>query len=189
MSAQIRFEKGTATVPAAIDEIAFMALKDAMAPNAEGSPVHVQGVGVFDADQNILRIDSISDVAPLDESDGDEEAVSIIEARLAEIASLDEGWLDGLEGTAPTEAILTRVRQMLIELLNRDVPRPRLFPTPDGGVQAEWTSGHFEISVEFEPNGALYVLAVDTASGECVEENVEYDDVERLAGFVLSHGS
>ncbi len=58
---------------------------------------------------------------------------------------------------------------MLADLLTFEVPRPRVFATPEGGVQAEWTVGEHEISVTFEPDGKLYAVSVNLASGDAEE--------------------
>ena len=49
---------------------------------------------------------------------------------LKEMRDLEDGWLDG-DGLAPTE-------------------EPRLFPTPGGMIQAEWSFDNFEIEARFE---------------------------------------
>lgn len=65
--------------------------------------------------------------------------------RLDHLGSIRPGLLGG-EGTAIDADILGRARALLEQMLNLDVPRPRIFPTPGGGVQMEWTSKPIEIS-------------------------------------------
>jgi hypothetical protein len=69
----------------------------------------------------------------------------------------------------------------LADLLNDDLPRPRVYPTPDGGVQAEWTVGEHEVSITFEPDGSLYAMSVNVTSGESREPAFSGDDVQQIA--------
>ncbi len=91
-----------------------------------------------------------------------------LDSRLSELARLKDGWFDG-DGLAPTKALLAQTHQMLNQLRLLNVPAARLFATPDGGVQAEWTIGMREISVTFEANGSIYAQSVDTLSGDTTE--------------------
>lgn len=103
-----------------------------------------------------------------------------LDRRFEELAALPAGWLDGDEGAPLDAVVLDRARRILADLLNFDVPRPRVFPTPIGGVQAEWTVASHEISVTFEPDGTLYAVSVNLASdgGECHLTVSTYDDSE-----------
>jgi hypothetical protein len=66
-------------------------------------------------------------------------------------------------------------------LLGLEVPKPRLYPTPDGGVQAEWTAGESEINVTFNSDGSPLLVAVDIDSGEANEvTNVEPEEIARF---------
>jgi hypothetical protein len=85
--------------------------------------------------------------------------------RVDELAALETGWLDG-EGEALTEPALAAARGL---------QHPRLFPTPDGGAQAEWTIGAFAVSVTVAPDGSVSVDATDVRgaaapSGETATE-------------------
>jgi hypothetical protein len=177
MSCRIRLRMGPATpVPAPLDEVTFGPVKDVLEPNGEGPPVRVSGVGVFDSERRLIRFDSIHDVNVLD----DPEDLVSLDDRLDELASLNTGWLDG-EGVRPDALVLERARRMLADLLTFEVPRPRVFATPDGGVQAEWTVSEHEISVTFEPDGKLYAVSVNLASGDAEEPKLAADDPAQIA--------
>ncbi len=79
--------------------------------------------------------------------------------RFDEMATLPDGWMDGA-GASPDRVVLHEARHVLSDLLDRDAPRPRVFPTLEGGVQAEWTVDGHEVSVTFEPGGSLYAISV-----------------------------
>jgi len=178
MTCSIRLRSGPPSpISAPVDELTFGPLKEAMQPNGVGPPVHLVGVGVFDADRGLTRLDSIHDVGSVE----DPPDIATVDSRFRELAGLDEGWLDG-EGVPLANAALESARTTVAELLRREAPMPRLYPTPEGGVQAEWTAGHYEISVTFQPDGELYGLAVNSVSGES-DELIDAD-VERIARFV-----
>lgn len=122
-----------------------------------------QGVGtrVSNADGRLLRFSSIHDVSA---SNPNYEDLAKLSRRFSRLAALEIGWLDG-DGVPPTQRALSLAERVLTELLAMEVPNPRTFPTPDGGIQAEWTIGDREVSVTFESDGRLYALSVDTASG------------------------
>jgi hypothetical protein len=96
------------------------------------------------------------------------EKLDALDSRMAELGELRPGWLDG-EGGPPALAALKNASFVLAELLRLDVPRPRIYPAVEGGVQAEWTVGNHEVSVTFEPDGSFYALAVNRDSGESYE--------------------
>jgi len=73
--------------------------------------------------------------------------------RLLELETLSAGWLDGA-GLPPALPALRNARALLVP--------PRLYPTPEGGVQAEWTIGSYEFAVTFEPDGSMSALLVET---------------------------
>lgn len=74
-------------------------------------------------------------------------------ARLAELSMLQDGWLDGL-GKAPTPIAITAARSILQSTVVY-VSRPGIFPTPEGGVQLEYS--HAEI--EIHPDGRIETRA------------------------------
>ena len=107
-----------------------------------------------------------------------------VESRLEELQALPAGWLDG-DGDSPTSATLYRAREVLGQLIGiYGVPNPRLFATPEGGVQAEWSIGNREISIDFAPEGPMCALAVDTTSGD-VTEAAPDASTDSLARLVL----
>jgi hypothetical protein len=61
--------------------------------------------------------------------------------------------------------------------LRQDLEQPRLFPTPQGGVEAEWRIGRLDLSVEFDPRRDLAEWhQLDLHSGAVVEQQVALQD-------------
>lgn len=68
--------------------------------------------------------------------------------RLAEIAKIEPGWLDG-DGKAVTATAL-RIARLLI------ASPPRVYPTPEGGVSLEWD----DAIVWIGPRGGVEFISV-----------------------------
>jgi hypothetical protein len=88
--------------------------------------------------------------------------------RIDHLSTLEDGWIEG-EGSAPSETAIVRAREILARLLvdHEWVARPKVYPTPDGGVQAEWTLGRWACEVAFSADG--------TARGEATEVEDDRD--------------
>jgi len=67
--------------------------------------------------------------------------------RLEALGELDDGWLNGV-GRAPDRAALCRLADAFERHYDRGLPAPWLYPTAEGGVQAEWTLGQWDISLD-----------------------------------------
>jgi hypothetical protein len=139
------------------------AVLDAAVGYRKGLIVAIKGVIQRDrADKNPKSFESVEHITLLDPLD--------IEIRLEELALLQDGWLDG-KGRALDRASLIRLAQAFDEGFRPDLPLPYLYPTPEGGVQAEWTLGLWEVSLEIAlPNWVAEYQAVHTISGETREQ-------------------
>ena len=73
--------------------------------------------------------------------------------RLVELRTLRDGWIEG-EGVLPDPVVVARAREILARLLvdDRELPRPKVYPTPDGGIQVEWTLGDWGAELRFRPD-------------------------------------
>lgn len=87
-----------------------------------------------------------------------------VASRLAELRILDDGWLEG-SGAAPPADFLDWLSEAFDRYFPEDLPSPYIFPTPEGGVQAEWSLPNCEASLEIDPrdkNGEWHVLDGET---------------------------
>lgn len=107
----------------------------------DGEKVRIKGIGQFNRAGKLLKLDSIEEIQLLEELD--------IELRLSELLSLKDGWMDG-KGKAIEATGAEWLLQGFRENYEATLPLPRLFPTLEGGVQAEWSLGVQEITVEFD---------------------------------------
>ena len=104
-----------------------------------GFMVAIKGVIRRDRDHRPKAFESVEHITPLDPLD--------IETRLEELAQLQIGWLDG-KGQAPDRTALKLLAQAFDDFFAPDLPLPYLYPTAEGGVQAEWALGNWDVSLE-----------------------------------------
>ena len=119
-----------------------------------GTLLHVEGAGrtrLRKPQFTFTRIDDVEIVNPVigDSTRADIQERLSISSQLDELRSLENGWLDG-EGKAPSEEGLNWLAQSLDRYYPADLPRPYLFPTEQGGVQAEWIFGAVNIEVRID---------------------------------------
>lgn len=95
-----------------------------------------------------------------------------VAARLGELRTLKDGWLDGA-GKAPPPGGLDWLADTFQSQFRTELPLPYLYPTPQGGIQAEWSLPPFDIS-----------LAVDVerhrASWHCINLETNEEDAREL---------
>ena len=102
--------------------------------------VLLRGIGQYDGER-LLEFDSVEHVNILEDLD--------VSARLDELRSLQDGWLDG-EGIAPTHEGLDWLSRAFDQHYPDDLPLPYLYPMEEGGIQAEWSLGYYEIILEID---------------------------------------
>lgn len=107
-------------------------------------PVWLSAVVEVDGEDRSCSYGTIKDIRELEGP--------AINERFEYIATLEDGWLNGI-GKAPTKRFVEQVRKAawrLVESLG--VPRPRAFPTEEGGIQLEWD----EADICFQPFDLTY---------------------------------
>jgi hypothetical protein len=90
-------------------------------------------------DDRIKGIDSIEHATPIDPLD--------VQMRLEALAKLEDGWLDG-KGRAPIKEKLDWLAGAFESNFDSDLQLPYLYPTAEGGVQAEWNLGDWAVTLE-----------------------------------------
>lgn len=106
-----------------------------------GARVQLQGIGKFSRQGKLQGFESIEHVSALDPLD--------VSARLDELRCLKDGWLDG-KGIAPKHDRLDWLTQVFGKYFPDDLPLPYIYPTAEGGVQAEWSFKPNEITLEMD---------------------------------------
>lgn len=157
-----------------IESDVLAALKD-----HERVDVSFGGIATFDRNDRILKIEGVDEINCF-------ESLRPFNARLSELQSLPEGWLDGSGFAVQPGAV--DVAEILRNVLEKtDIPVPYLYPTPEGGFQAEWSvdDTQLEVTLYIGPDGS--VLLVWTTPSEEHEENLATGEVtsEALAALIF----
>lgn len=112
--------------------------------------------------------------------------------RLESFERIDDGWFEG-DGLRPTTNALSVARGVLARLIveHHEIVRPRVFPTPVGGVQAEWITGKWAADICFDPTDGSIAAGATSETGEELSaffgtKEVSVDSVEPLANWLDS---
>ena len=109
-----------------------------------------------------------------------------IRGRLESFKELRDGWADGMQpaaqwgegfGKAPRPEGLDWLAGRFAAHYSRDLPKPYLYPTPEGGVSVEWSLGPFEpsIDVDLEMRSADW-HCLDLQTGHSWEKSLALND-------------
>lgn len=120
-----------------------------------------------------------------------------IAARLDDLRALKNGWLDA-RGIAPSSQGLDWLAECLSCDCPDNCPLPYLYPTADGGVQAEWSIGAYEITLEIDLDhraGEWHSLDTRTQADDWKELDLAQPEswtviateIERMQGFAGEH--
>lgn len=147
----------------------------------EKQKVLIKATGFFSRNGKLESIKEIEEVHLLEDFD--------VPARLEELSQLKQGWLDG-EGTPPNIRGIEWLSKTFDENFNPTMPLPATFPTPDGGIQFEWSLDDWEASlkVDLQTHLATYEeleLSSDSENAERLNLDME-DDWQRLNQLLLS---
>ncbi|OQC41351.1 MAG: hypothetical protein BWX66_00753 [Deltaproteobacteria bacterium ADurb.Bin058] len=131
--------------------------------------VLLQGVGRYGRDGKLQKMENIKDLKVLKMND--------VAARLEDLKALRDGWLDGDKGFAPDKKGLDWLAEAFQRGYPDELPLPYLYPTAEGGVQAEWSLNGWEISLEIDlerKHGEWHALEMTTETEE--EKSLKLDE-------------
>lgn len=158
MTFEIRLNNGT-KVEAPMRRKHLEKVLEAFKGYKNGTRVLLRGIGCFNRDRRLLRFDSVDHLRILNPLD--------VGLQLDEMRSMKDGWLEGA-GLAPANAGLDWLTRAFDRHFPSDAPPPYLYPTETGGVQAEWSLGPNEVTLEVD---------LKTHRGEWHALNMETDAV------------
>lgn len=183
MSFEVQLADGR-KIKAPLDTQHLDTVLDAFNGYQAGTRVLLQGVGRFNRSERLLRLDSVEHISLLDPLD--------VPARLDEIALLKDGWLEGT-GLTPTKQGLAWLSAAFAKHYPDELPLPYVYPTPEGGLQMEWTLGTAEASLEIDleshvASWHVLDLQTETDTSHSVQLDAAGDwawiasELQRLAG-------
>ena len=100
-----------------------------------------------------------------------------ITLQLDDFRDMQDGWLDG-DGFAPSHAGIDWLIGMFSQHYLHELPLPHIYPTPQGGIRAEWSLSHNEVSIEIDlqnHTAEWHLLNVNTHQSEIQELNLDED--------------
>ena len=158
-------------VSAPIPEQHLQTIIEAFNGFRESARVLVQGTGRYDLRGLVSSLQSISHVSLLDPLD--------VPARLDEFRNMKDGWLEG-QGVAPAHIGLDWLSAKFERNFPDDLPLPYVFPTPEGGIEAEWLLGSHSV---------IFGIDLDTHRGDWLEVDNRRSDDERSKELALNEDS
>jgi len=153
---QIYGKKIVAFIPEQYREVIINAFKG----YRENHKILVQGIGRYDHRDRLSGVETIEQVTSLDPLD--------VPARLDELRNMQDGWLDGV-GKAPSHQGLDWLSASFQRNFPDELPLPHLYPTPEGGIEAEWSLGTHSVILEFH---------LDTHRGDWLQSSKKSEDEE-----------
>jgi hypothetical protein len=159
MSFQLKLRDGS-RLKAPIPDPHYDSIIDAFNGCRSGVRILIHGVVKKNRRSQIQSIESVEYASLLDPLDPS--------ARLDELAELKDGWLNG-QGIAPDRAKLEWLAQTFDFNYDPDLPLPHLYPTAEGGIQAEWSIAEWEITLE---------VHLESRTGEFQAVNMANDTME-----------
>lgn len=135
-----------------------------------GLRVSIRGVGRFNRTKCLEEFESVEHITILDSMD--------LAARIDEFRSLKNGWLDG-KGVSPKSQHLDWLTDQFEMYFPDDLPIPYLYPTAEGGVQAEWRIEPHELTLEIVfPEKRGYWHGLNTITDDDFEREIDLADIE-----------
>ena len=132
--------------------------------------VMVSGIGRFNRQGRLQSLENVTDVSLLEPLD--------VAFRLDEFRNLQDGWLDG-EGIAPPQTGLDWLTRTFCQNYPISDELPYSYPTPEGGVQFEWSVGSWEFALEVDligKSGEWRRLNLTTRESSSTERDLSEPD-------------
>lgn len=127
-----------------------------------GSRVQISGMGEFSAKGVLIRFTAVDQTSLASDAPS-------IELQFARLGDLKPGWFDQ-ESPAIDRLLLRNIQELLSKLMvDMDIPTPYLYPTPQGGIRAEWSAGDEEISLEASLDEPLFLHMTHVSTGVSLE--------------------
>lgn len=148
--------------------------------NPERSQARIVATAAYDDHGRIVEIVSVAQVQPLDG------AITPVSEQLGQLRTLSPGWLDG-HGVPPSAESIEWTAQILGQLpSDGSIPRPYLYPTPEGSIQAEWDIGPWSVTAEVDvASRCLSVSALNTQTQAGLDKDFTENHPHELANFLL----
>jgi hypothetical protein len=155
--------------------------------------VRVRGIGTYNVDDDLLKVSMATDVSLAEE--GDEQTrpgcPTPVETQVESLAALQPGWYDA-SSPAYEASALRWLSELLRGVLDGfQLPRPYIYPTPEGLARAEWSGAGWEVVSSFNlEDRSADVVAARADSQELHELTVPLGQPggdSKLGRFLVEH--
>ncbi len=156
---ELELSNGT-RIQGPLDQQHRQPIMDAFNHYEEGHKIAIKGVVRRDRSGRDKALESVEHLNPVDPLD--------VELRLEELAQIKTGWLNGI-GQVPASEGLKTLANAFDRFFRSDLPLPHLYPTPEGGVQAEWSTDTWDVSLEIDlksQEAQFHALNVENGEAE-----------------------
>ena len=176
---RMRFEMhpiGHKRLASVIPTAHYSTIIDAFNGYQHGVRILVDATGRYSHRERLMALEAVHDIQILDPLD--------IPTRFEELATLRDGWLDGY-GLSPDGDGLRWLSERFAENYPDDLVLPHIYPTYDGGIQAEWQIGGYEVSldVSLATRNAEW-FAINTNDTSFVEQDLNLVEATAWAWLV-----
>lgn len=130
----------------------------------------IKGIGEFNRANKLIGFSEIENISLLDNLD--------IFVQIEELAELQPGWFNG-KGQQFQEHDLKWFGEKFYNLYDPALPLPRLYPTPDGTIQAEWSTDNYEVSLEInlsDQTSEYQSVNINTTNSDDLSLNLQHVD-------------
>jgi hypothetical protein len=165
-------EKNGLRILCSYNDIVFDDILKAFNGYFEGVEIKLKGFGVFNHEFRLIELKSIGETELIYPPN--------IEERLEELKSLQDNWMDG-QGKAPKADFIDWLKKTITDNLDLELlPAPRIYPTLIGGLQLEWASGEWDLSLTIDSasrKGSIHIASLKSNFATEVNDlNFEYAD-------------
>jgi hypothetical protein len=119
---------------------------------AASALVRVRGTGLYNAEGQLERVTLATDVSLAEE--GDEPTrpgcSTPVEAQVESLKALAPGWYDPSSPSYDADALRWLSALLTGVLDGFQLPRPYIYPTPEGLARAEWSGANWEVVTNFD---------------------------------------
>lgn len=142
---------------------------DAFQGYQSGVRVAIEGIGRYDRRGKLTGLESVEEITLLDSMD--------VASRLDEFRILKNGWFEG-KGQPPKPEGLDWLTERFEICYSDELPLPFLYPTAEGGVQAEWSLGGWEISMDIDlKTKQAYWHQLNSTTDEDTDQEIDLSTV------------
>ncbi len=124
--------------------------------------VILNGLGKYNKNDKLEGFERIEHITIIDSLD--------VSERIEEISKLEDGWLNG-EGKSPAKENLIWFTNIFEDNFKSSLALPYLYPTIDGGLQAEWSSLKSDISLKINLETKTAIIHILDLSNDNEFEN------------------